>query len=110
MISGRSRLSETGSGSSGTIAFAGNHDFVPTCFTDLQPALPLADMFRKSAAQYGRSFGLGENQCVVRWIEIGRSKEEALQRIMDDDLDIWRNSMPPWVAGRWRTTITWARW
>jgi alkanesulfonate monooxygenase SsuD/methylene tetrahydromethanopterin reductase-like flavin-dependent oxidoreductase (luciferase family) len=81
----------SGSGSPETIAFAGKHGFVPTYFCNLQSALPLADVFRKSAAQHGRSFGLGENQCVVRWIQIGKSKEDALRRVQDYDLDIWKN-------------------
>jgi len=81
----------SGSGSPETIAFAGKHGFVPTYFCNLQSALPLTDVFRKSAAQHGRAFGLGENQCVVRWIEIGKTKEDALQRIKDYDLDIWKN-------------------
>src|SRR4051812_49114000 len=40
---------------------------------------------------YRMTLGLGENQCVVRWIEIGKTKEDALKRIMDYDLDIWKN-------------------
>src|SRR4051794_4384056 len=64
---------------------SGKHGFVPTYFCNLQSALPLADVFRKSAAQHGRSFGLGENQCVVRWIQIGKSKEDALRRVPGHD-------------------------
>lgn len=81
----------SGSGSPETIAFAGKHGFVPTYFTNIQSAGPLADVYRKAAAQHGKSFGPGENQCMVRWIEIGKTKEDALQRIKDYDLDIWKN-------------------
>jgi alkanesulfonate monooxygenase SsuD/methylene tetrahydromethanopterin reductase-like flavin-dependent oxidoreductase (luciferase family) len=81
----------SGSGSPETIAFAGKHGFVPTYFTNIQSAGPLADVYRKAAAQHGRAFGPGQNQCMVRWIEIGRTREEALQRIKDYDLDIWKN-------------------
>ena len=81
----------SGSGSPETIAFAGKHGFVPTYFTNIQSAGPLAEVYRKASAQHGRSFGPGENQCMVRWIEIGKTKEDALQRIKDYDLDIWKN-------------------
>ena len=81
----------SGSGSPETIAFAGKHGFVPTYFCNLQSALPLADVYRKASAQHGRALGLGQNQCVVRWIEIGKTKEDALNRIKNYDLDIWKN-------------------
>jgi alkanesulfonate monooxygenase SsuD/methylene tetrahydromethanopterin reductase-like flavin-dependent oxidoreductase (luciferase family) len=81
----------SGSGSPDTIAFCGKHGFVPTYFTNIQAAGPLAEHYRKACAQHGRSFLPGQNQCMVRWIQIGRSKEDALQRIRDYDLDIWKN-------------------
>src|SRR6185312_3674961 len=81
----------SGSGSPETIAFAGKHGFVPTYFTNNQSAGPLAEIYRASSARHGRSFGPGQNQCMVRWIEIGKTKEDALQRIKDYDLDIWKN-------------------
>ena len=81
----------SGSGSPETIAFCGKHGFVPTYFTNIESAGPLAEHYRKAAAAQGRSFLPGQNQCMVRWIQIGRSKEDALQRIRDYDLDIWKN-------------------
>ncbi len=81
----------SGSGSPETIAFCGKHGFVPTYFTNIDSAGPLAEHYRKAAAAQGRAFLPGQNQCMVRWIQIGRSKEDALQRICDYDLDIWKN-------------------
>jgi alkanesulfonate monooxygenase SsuD/methylene tetrahydromethanopterin reductase-like flavin-dependent oxidoreductase (luciferase family) len=81
----------SGSGSPDTIAFCGKHGFVPTYFTGIKAAGPLAEHYRKAAAQHGRSYLPGQNQCMVRWIQIGRSKEDALDRIRKYDLDIWKN-------------------
>ena len=81
----------SGSGSPETIAFAGKHGFVPTYFTNTQSAGPLAKIYRDAAAKNGRSFGPGQNQCMVRWIEIGKTKEDAIRRIREYDLDIWKN-------------------
>jgi alkanesulfonate monooxygenase SsuD/methylene tetrahydromethanopterin reductase-like flavin-dependent oxidoreductase (luciferase family) len=81
----------SGSGSPETIAFCGKHGFVPTYFTSIGAAGPLAEHYRTSAAAAGRSFAPGQNQCLVRWIEIGRTKEDALDRIKRYDLDIWKN-------------------
>jgi alkanesulfonate monooxygenase SsuD/methylene tetrahydromethanopterin reductase-like flavin-dependent oxidoreductase (luciferase family) len=81
----------SGSGSPDTIAFCGKHGFVPTYFTNIQSAGPLSEHFRKAAALNGRSFLPGQNQCMVRWIQIGKTKEDALNRIRNYDLDIWKN-------------------
>ncbi len=81
----------SGSGSPETIAFCGKHGFVPTYFTSIAAAGPLAEHYRTAAAGAGRSFAPGENQCLVRWIQFGRTKEEALARIQAYDLDIWKN-------------------
>ena len=81
----------SGSGSPDTIAFCGKHGFVPTYFTGIKAAGPLAEHYRAAAAQHGRSFLPGQNQCMVRWIQIGRSREDALDRIRKYDLDIWKN-------------------
>jgi len=78
----------SGSGSPETIAFCGKHGFVPTYFTSMGAAGPLAGHYRAAAAKSGRSFAPGENQCLVCWIQIGTSKEDALARIKAYDLDI----------------------
>jgi alkanesulfonate monooxygenase SsuD/methylene tetrahydromethanopterin reductase-like flavin-dependent oxidoreductase (luciferase family) len=81
----------SGSGSPETIAFCGKHGFVPTYFTNIQSAGPLAETYRRAAAASGRSFLPGQNQCMVRWIQIGKTREDALERIRNYDLDIWKN-------------------
>ena len=80
-----------GSGSPETIDFCGKHGFVPTYFASIAAAGPLSERYRKAAAQNGRAFAPGENQCLVRWIQIGKTEEDALEKIRAYDLDIWKN-------------------
>ena len=40
---------------------------------------------------FGCSFAPGQNQCLVRWIQIGKTEEDALAKIRKYDLDIWKN-------------------
>ena len=80
-----------GSGSPETIEFCGRHGFVPTYFASIAAAGPLSERYRTVAAQHGRSFAPGQNQCLVRWIQIGKTEEEALEKIRAYDLDIWKN-------------------
>ena len=80
-----------GSGSPETIEFCGRHGFVPTYFASIAAAGPLSERYRTVAAQHGRSFAPGQNQCLVRWIQIGKTEEDALEKIREYDLDIWKN-------------------
>ena len=70
-----------GSGSPETIEFCGRHGFVPTYFASIAAAGPLSERYRSVAAQHGRSFAPGQNQCLVRWIQIGKTEEDALEKI-----------------------------
>jgi len=80
-----------GSGSPETIEFCGRHGFVPTYFASIASAGPLSERYRTIAAQHGRRFAPGQNQCLVRWIQIGKTEEDALEKIRAYDLDIWKN-------------------
>jgi len=81
----------SGSGSPDTIAFSARHGFVPAYFAGIGSATPLSEAYREEAARSGYAFAPGQNQCLVRWLEIGRTDEEALERIRAYDLDIWKN-------------------
>ena len=49
-----------GPGGPETIAFAGKHGFVPTYFASIASAGPLAEGYRKAAAQHRRASGRTE--------------------------------------------------
>jgi alkanesulfonate monooxygenase SsuD/methylene tetrahydromethanopterin reductase-like flavin-dependent oxidoreductase (luciferase family) len=80
-----------GSGSPETVDFCARRGFIPTYFAGIQLAGPMSERYRASAAAAGRSFAPGRNQCLVRWLQIGKSEEDALNRIRWFDLDIWKN-------------------
>jgi acetyl esterase/lipase len=52
----------------------------------------MSERYRDIAAKSGRSFAPGRNQCLVLWMQIGKSEEDALDRIRAWALDIrvWR--------------------
>jgi alkanesulfonate monooxygenase SsuD/methylene tetrahydromethanopterin reductase-like flavin-dependent oxidoreductase (luciferase family) len=80
-----------GSGSPETVEFCGKHGFVPTYFASIAAAGPLSERYRTRAAQHGHVFAPGQNQALVRWIQIGKTAEDALEKIRAYDLDIWKN-------------------
>jgi hypothetical protein len=51
----------------------------------------MSERYRDTAARSGRSFPAGRNQCFLRWMQIGKTEEAALERILARDLDIWKN-------------------
>ena len=81
----------SGSGSPETIDFCGRNGFVPTYFASIDSAGPLSEGYRKTAAKHGHHYARGQNQCLVRWMQIGRTEEEAIEKIRAYDLDIWKN-------------------
>ncbi|HZU91929.1 MAG TPA: LLM class flavin-dependent oxidoreductase, partial [Stellaceae bacterium] len=81
----------TGSGSPDTVDFCARHGFIPTYFAGIAVAGPMSERYRERAAAAGRAFAPGRNQCLVRWLQIGSSEEDALNRIRWFDLDIWKN-------------------
>jgi alkanesulfonate monooxygenase SsuD/methylene tetrahydromethanopterin reductase-like flavin-dependent oxidoreductase (luciferase family) len=80
-----------GSGSPETVELCGKHGFVPTYFASIGAAGPLSERYRTRAAQHGHVFAPGQNQALVRWIQIGKTAEDALEKIRTYDLDIWKN-------------------
>jgi hypothetical protein len=51
----------------------------------------MSERYRDIAARSGRSFAAGRDQCLVCWMQIGETDEDALDRIGAWDLDIWKN-------------------
>ena len=41
----------------------------------------MSERYRDIARRSGRRFPPGRNQCLVRWLQIGKSEEDALDRI-----------------------------
>jgi alkanesulfonate monooxygenase SsuD/methylene tetrahydromethanopterin reductase-like flavin-dependent oxidoreductase (luciferase family) len=81
----------SGSGSPETIEYCARHGFIPTYFTSIKSAGPLSQLYREASAKSGRDWRPGQNQCLVRWIEIGKTKEDALRKVREYDFDIWKN-------------------
>jgi alkanesulfonate monooxygenase SsuD/methylene tetrahydromethanopterin reductase-like flavin-dependent oxidoreductase (luciferase family) len=80
-----------GSGSQDTVDFCARKGFIPTYFAGMQVAGPMSQRYQRLAGEHGRTLAPGRNQCLVRWLQIGKSDDDALNRIRDYDLDIWKN-------------------
>ena len=79
------------SGTPETIEYAAEKGFIPAYFTSIEKAAPMGRLYVDAASKAGNSFALGQNQAIVRWIEIGENEEEALACLSKYDVDIFKN-------------------
>ena len=81
----------SGSGSPETIEYCARMGFIPTYFTNIDIAAPLADQYAENARAAGYNWKPGQNQNLVRWLQIAESEQAALDAVMSYDYDIWKN-------------------
>ena len=81
----------SGSGSPETIEYCAKNGFIPVYFTNINTAAPLSRRYLELASGAGYNWRAGQNQCLVRWMQIGKTEEDAQERVMRWDSDIFRN-------------------
>ena len=74
-----------------TIEYCARRGFIPTYFASIQKVAPMGQLYVEAAAAAGRSYALGQNQNIVRWIEIADTAEEARENLLRYDGDIFKN-------------------
>lgn len=79
------------SGSPESIEYCGRRGFNPVYFTGISRAAEMGQVYLQAANNAGRDIQLGQNQCVVRWLEIAPTEAEARQQLMKYDADIFKN-------------------
>jgi alkanesulfonate monooxygenase SsuD/methylene tetrahydromethanopterin reductase-like flavin-dependent oxidoreductase (luciferase family) len=74
-----------------TVEYAGARGFIPTYFSPAGRAGKFGQSYVDAARRGGREFALGQNQALVRWMQIGETTEDARQAVADYDLELYRN-------------------
>jgi alkanesulfonate monooxygenase SsuD/methylene tetrahydromethanopterin reductase-like flavin-dependent oxidoreductase (luciferase family) len=74
-----------------TVEYAGSRGFIPTYFSPAGRAGAFGQSYVEAAAKRGDNLALGQNQALVRWMQIADTTEEAHQAILDYDYEIYRN-------------------
>lgn len=78
-----------------TVDYCGQHGFNPTYFSSITKAAQFGRSYVERAAEAGRNYAYGQNQALVRWMQIGNTHEEALQAVADYDVEIYKNLYQP---------------
>ena len=81
----------SGSGSPETIEYCARNGFIPVYFTNITTAGPLSQSYLRIANEHGYKWNPGQNQCLVRWIQMAETEEKAREAVIAHDFDIWKN-------------------
>jgi alkanesulfonate monooxygenase SsuD/methylene tetrahydromethanopterin reductase-like flavin-dependent oxidoreductase (luciferase family) len=79
------------SGSAESIEFCSERGIVPVYFTNLEGTIELAKHYVAHGEKAGRSYRLGERQCIVRWPHFADSPEEVRRVLAACDEEFYRN-------------------
>ncbi|MFL6931731.1 MAG: LLM class flavin-dependent oxidoreductase [Xanthobacteraceae bacterium] len=70
----------SGSGSPETIEYCARKGFIPVYFTNINTAAPLSHRYLDIARRAGFDWRAGQNQCLVRWMQVGKTEDAARAR------------------------------
>lgn len=74
-----------------TVEYCGGKGFIPTYFSGIGRAGTFGQAYVDHARAAGHDFALGQNQALVRWMQIGETTEDARRAIADYDAELYRN-------------------
>jgi alkanesulfonate monooxygenase SsuD/methylene tetrahydromethanopterin reductase-like flavin-dependent oxidoreductase (luciferase family) len=74
-----------------TVEYCGDKGFVPTYFSGIGRAGKFGEAYVEHARQGGREFALGQNQALVRWMQIADTNEAARRAVAEYDAEIYVN-------------------
>ncbi|CAM3228480.1 LLM class flavin-dependent oxidoreductase [Nocardioides dubius] len=72
-----------------TVEFCGPRGYIPSYFSKIETAEKFGQAYVDRAAEAGLSYKLGQNQALVRWMQIAETEAEARENILKYDLDIF---------------------
>jgi alkanesulfonate monooxygenase SsuD/methylene tetrahydromethanopterin reductase-like flavin-dependent oxidoreductase (luciferase family) len=74
-----------------TVEYCGDKGFVPTYFSGIGRAGKFGQAYVEHARTGGRDFALGQNQALVRWMQIADTEADARKAIADYDAEVYVN-------------------
>jgi alkanesulfonate monooxygenase SsuD/methylene tetrahydromethanopterin reductase-like flavin-dependent oxidoreductase (luciferase family) len=74
-----------------TVEYCGDKGFVPTYFSGIGRAGKFGQAYVEHARAGGRDFALGQNQALVRWMQIADTEAAARKAIADYDAEVYVN-------------------
>ena len=83
----------SGSGSPSTVELCAKNGYNLVHFSNIDSTEKLTKYYQEVAAKHGKTLRVGEKQSLVRYLHIGRTDEEAVERQLAADFDVHKNFM-----------------
>ena len=83
----------SGSGSPSTVELCAKNGYNLVHFSNIDSTEKLTKYYQEVAAKHGKSLRVGEKQSLVRYLHIGKTDEDAVQRQLAADFDVHKNFM-----------------
>src|SRR4051812_25454569 len=74
-----------------TVEYCGDKGFVPTYFSGIGRAGKFGEAYVEHARAGGREFALGQNQALVRWMQVGDTTADARRAVTEYDQELYVN-------------------
>jgi alkanesulfonate monooxygenase SsuD/methylene tetrahydromethanopterin reductase-like flavin-dependent oxidoreductase (luciferase family) len=78
-----------------SVRYCARNGFIPTYFSKFDGILRQSALYVEEAARAGRSFRRGERQNIVRWLHVADSAADYRRKLLDYDVDIYKNFYGP---------------
>lgn len=78
-----------------TVEYCGRRGFIPTYFAPTSRAAKFGQAYVDNAREAGHDYALGQNQALVRWMQIAETTEEARAAVRAYDAEIFKNLYLP---------------
>lgn len=82
-----------------SIVYCGRKGFIPTYIASIKNAAPQGQVYVDAAQAVGRSYALGQNQCILRYPQFGDTLAEAKRAVEKYDAEIFKNFYASFVPG-----------
>ncbi|MPZ23011.1 MAG: LLM class flavin-dependent oxidoreductase [Dehalococcoidia bacterium] len=98
------------SASPATVEYCARKGFIPTYFAGIRGPASLGPQYVEWAKEAGHDFGVGQNQALVRWIQIGKDMDEARQKILRYDAEIQKHFYSQTSSSQYRGDTAGYNW
>jgi alkanesulfonate monooxygenase SsuD/methylene tetrahydromethanopterin reductase-like flavin-dependent oxidoreductase (luciferase family) len=78
-----------------TVEYCGTRGFIPAYFSGTGRAGQFGRVYAERAQAAGFPFAVGQNQALVRWMQIGETNAAARRAVADYDVEIYKNLYRP---------------
>lgn len=82
-----------------TVEYCGSRGFIPAYFSSMGKAGKFGRTYAERANEAGFPVAVGQNQALVRWMQVGEDEKDARRAIAEHDAELYKNLYQPMTPG-----------